>query len=372
MAKRKAPPDLSEPQLEDEDWTWWGGEPVLAMGSTEGGCPYGLSMTDYREASERDSPRAGWAVAKAVLRQALSERGVDPTDRDAIDWVNYLGQGCTYRTWRATCSWPDAGPGGEAELVVRLPIPPASADQPEKARRELELLSRLAELQPPWRLSEPVACVPVESGLAQVQHLVPGAPLEMRASRSRVRPWEVIAQVASACHNLDPARFADLFPPTATRRRHAESAIEVLLRSDLPEFQDAHAWALETLPPETPARLLHGDLLGQNLHLDVLGDGPVGVLDWSEARLGDPAYDLAVVTRGVRRPFQVDRGLQTLLEAYNAQVPEPVTAQQVHLHELCLVAGWYLADREQGRGKAHLQAHLTRLRGVLGRAASSG
>jgi len=330
-------------------------------------------MTEYRDASEIESPRAGWAIAKRVLREVLSERGVDVSDRDAvaIGWVRYLGEGCTYRTWRATCSWPEAGPSREAELVVRLPIAPAADDQPQKARRELELLRRLAELHVPWRLPQPVACVPVEAGLAQVQHLVPGVPLEMRASRSRVRPWAVISEVASACHRVDPARLADLLPGTATRRRHAESAIEVLLRSDVPELRDAHAWACENLPPETPSRLLHGDLLGHNLHLDRDEGGPVGVLDWSEARLGDPAYDLAIVTRGARRPFQSARGLQNLLEAYNDQAGEPVSARQVHLHELSLVAGWYLKDQEQGARDAHLQTRLSHLRNVLRRAESA-
>lgn len=343
----------------------------MAAGLTAGGCPYGLTMTEFREASWREAPRAGWAVAKRVLREVLSERGVDVRDREAIGWVRYLGEGCTYRTWRATCSWPEAGPSGEVELVVRLPVAPAADDQSEKARRELELLNRLADLDLPWRLPQPVACVPVEAGLAQVQHLVAGLPLEMRASRTRVRPWEVVAEVAAECHRIDPARLADLLPGSTTRRRHAESAIGVLLRSDLPELRDAHAWAAEHLPPDSPARLLHGDLLGHNLHRDVVDGEPAGVLDWSEAQLGDPAYDLAIVTRGSRRPFQSERGLQDLLEAYNDQAGEPVTARQVHLHELCLVAGWYLRDRGQGARKGHLETHLAQLRNVLRRAESA-
>lgn len=344
---------------------------MLAVGYTAGGCPYGLTMSEHREANERESPQAGWAIAKRVLREVLSARGVDASDPDAIGWVRFLGAGCTYRTWRATCSWPEAGARGEAELVVRLPIAPAAEDQPEQARRELELLTRLEALRLPWRLPKPVACVPVAAGMAQVQHLVPGVPLEMRASRSRVRPWTVIADVAAACHQVEPAPFAALLPDTGTRRRHAEAACEVLLGCDVPEFREAHAWAREHLPPATPSRLLHGDLLGQNLHLGVDAGEPVGVLDWSEARLGDPAYELAIVTRGARRPFQSERGLQDLLEAYNDRAAEPITAQQVHVHELCLAAGWYLADREQGAREPHLESRLSQLRNVLRRAESA-
>ena len=56
--------------------------------------------------------------------------------------------------------------------------------------------------------------------------------------------------------------------------------------------------------------------------------------------MGDPAYDLAIVTRGGRRPFQIDRGLDRLLEAYAACAPE-VRKEHVHLYELCLLTRWY-------------------------------
>jgi len=67
---------------------------------------------------------------------------------------------------------------------------------------------------------------------------------------------------------------------------------------------------------------------------------PLGLIDWERACLGDPAYDLAIVTRGVRKPFQIDRGLERLLEAYALQGSE-IRKEHVHLHELCLMARWY-------------------------------
>ncbi|HBL25201.1 MAG TPA: hypothetical protein DD490_00010, partial [Acidobacteria bacterium] len=87
------------------------------------------------------------------------------------------------------------------------------------------------------------------------------------------------------------------------------------------------------------AVLLHGDLLGQNILLDLQGAAP-GLIDWEYARLGDPAYDLAIVTRGARRPFQIENGFGRLLEAYSGQGRE-IRKEHVHLHELCLLAGWY-------------------------------
>src|SRR6185295_1180920 len=90
-----------------------------------------------------------------------------------------------------------------------------------------------------------------------------------------------------------------------------------------------------------PSVLLHGDLLGQNILLAM--DGPHHVIDWEYATRGDPAYDLAIVTRGVKQPFQIACGLDRLLDAYRAHSGLEVSANQVHLHELCLIAGWHHA-----------------------------
>jgi len=57
-------------------------------------------------------------------------------------------------------------------------------------------------------------------------------------------------------------------------------------------------------PPDDPSVLLHGDLLGQIL---LAMDGPHHVINWEYATRGDPAYDLAIVTRGVEQPFQIAR-----------------------------------------------------------------
>ena len=48
--------------------------------------------------------------------------------------------------------------------------------------------------------------------------------------------------------------------------------------------------------------LLHGDLLPLNLLWGRETD-ELGVVDWESARIGDPAYDLAIVTRGHAKPF---------------------------------------------------------------------
>jgi len=112
---------------------------------------------------------------------------------------------------------------------------------------------------------------------------------------------------------------------------------------------------------------LHGDLLGQNL-LFSFDNEPLGIIDWAEAQIGDAAYDLAIVTRGKRQPFQVAGGLQRILDAYNPRVQRPLTALDVHLYEICLVAGFYQADaRQYGVGSPAAENARSTLRNLLRR-----
>ena len=68
------------------------------------------------------------------------------------------------------------------------------------------------------------------------------------------------------------------------------------------EIRDAFSWILENLPERRESVLIHGDLLGQNI-LKTLEE-EIYVIDWEYAFVGNPAYDLAIVTRGVKNPFK--------------------------------------------------------------------
>jgi len=122
------------------------------------------------------------------------------------------------------------------------------------------------------------------------------------------------------------------------------------------------------LPPDDPAVFLHGDLLGQNILVDF--EGFRGVIDWEYSRIGDPAYDLAIVTRGVRRPFKREDGLERLLEAYVAAGGAEVRLTEIRVHELLMHVSWHL---ESCRGEGRHPPSETRkhLRGVIDRARKS-
>jgi len=111
------------------------------------------------------------------------------------------------------------------------------------------------------------------------------------------------------------------------------------------------------------------DLLPQDIRLDLLGDGPLGVIDWEYASLGDPAYDLAIVPRGVRRPLGDERGRERLVDAYSKRRGRRITVREAPLYELCLLARWYAeVRRSHGARSPHAQQQRTVLRGALSRA----
>lgn len=84
------------------------------------------------------------------------------------------------------------------------------------------------------------------------------------------------------------------------------------------------------------------------------------------ARRGDPAYDLAIVTRGVRRPFQIAGGMQRLLEAYARFGGRAVEADHVRVYELGMAVASYRASLHSKGGVPPADA-LARLRNLLRR-----
>jgi aminoglycoside phosphotransferase (APT) family kinase protein len=172
----------------------------------------------------------------------------------------------------------------------------------------------------------------------------------------------MVGQIAAAIHSLDVNHFPDLLPGDDTRRTHAFRWLLELEDVDAPEAEAALAWARDHLPPGDPSVFVHGDLLGQNILLDP--GHPPAVIDWEYSRRGDPAYDLAIVTRGVRRPFQVGGGMERLLEAYARHGGQTLRVNDVRVYELGLAVKWYRDSLRSPRGRPADQA-LAQLRSLL-------
>jgi aminoglycoside phosphotransferase (APT) family kinase protein len=350
---------------DDDEWVSCGGERIWRVDVTTAGFPIGCTESEIRRASLRESPAAGWARAKMILADVFEDLG-GPGTQVEVGWVRKAGSGTSREAYYARVELsPDQSRLGGTYIVLLLRRD-AGLAAAERARREHALLAHLARRALPFRVPVPVAAVDDHGCPALVQEPVPGIELDLRAGRQHaVSPWNVVGAVAAGVHAIDPVAVGLGGAGHATRRAHALAALAALDEVQDPCAAAARAWALAHLPPDTPGALLHGDLLGQNI---LLAPGePPGLIDWEYADRGDPAYDLAIVTRGHRRPFQVAGGLERLLDAYRGHGGDPaVTGAHVYLHELCLLASW-VRDAQLGRGAHPPEIERDRLRAFVRR-----
>jgi len=363
MGKRRRNDRYDEPSLPEEGWFDYGSDALLIEGYTEGGAPYGPTLSELREALEREGAEAPWARAKAILRNAFASHS--PTARVDIGRVSRLGQGLSRDVFVAEVLLsPDPG-AWSGPYAVLLPRRGADKGVDARARREAGLLHRLSSLQLPFRIPRVLGAWRDAGPLALVRSFLPGIELDLRAGRqTSVRPWEFVGELAAAVHSIDASAFMDLLPGPETRKAGALELLHVLDECEASEVQAAVTWARSHLPPEESTVFVHGDLLGQNI---LLAPGqPPGLIDWEYAGRGDPARDLAIVTRGVRRPFQIDRGMDRLLEAYARFGGRPVEADHIRFYELTMTAGWYRDALRSAGGESPNDAR-DRLRGLLRR-----
>jgi len=315
----------------------------------------------------RRSAGADWVRAKWALQQLIGGG-----THAEIGWVRSLGGGLYRRVFGADVEAVpgSALPTGSYVVLVPRDEPDADAATPE---REAALLKRLEELGLPLRFPHVAGVVSDDGQSLLVETFVPGVPLDGVPPLALVRPWEVTATVAAIVHSVGVDAVANAVEGFRTRREHAEAQVAVFDRipCDDPLVRDARSWAREHLPPPSPAVLVHGDLLGQNILLSPT-DLPFGVIDWQLATTGDPAYDLAIVTRGKKRPFRVPEGFRLLLDAYAAAGGADVSPAAVRLHEVCMATAWYADSLDPATRREPPENALGFLQGVFRRAVAQG
>lgn len=355
--RRRGDPD--EPALDGLELAELGGETIHVVDWTEAGFPVGPTLAELRHDLEREQRGEGWARAKRLLRVALESARVGVRE---IGRVTRIGDGLSRDVYGASVEHAD---GSEQAYAVLLPRRDADAELSERTLREVRLVAALRGRSFPFGLPAVVGAVREGRHFALVRHFVPGVPLDLRAGRQpSVRPWEIVGEIAAAIHAVRGAELEGAVIGLATRRAHAIDELRVLEGLAPGEMKDALAWAREHLPPEDPSVLVHGDLLGQNILLSF--EGPHHVIDWEYARRGDPAYDLAIVTRGAKQPFQMAGGLTRLLEAYERHGGRGVAPEHVRIHELCLIGHAY-REALAGRGVQPPSFELQRMGSLLRR-----
>lgn len=310
------------------------------------------------------TPGSSWSDAKNALEhtfRALSP----PTTKIHLGRLTALGRGLTRRQFAATVELTPDRAGLSDTYVVGLPVETDASLEGRLAAEEA-VLDLLAQHAVPFRVPRPVRAPVLRLTTATIRTFVPGVELALRAGRQPgVCPWQIVGELAAAVHQVPLGSLHGRVPTFTGREDFALHQVTSLDRGrHHPDVARAIAWVASREPPRGAPTLIHGDLLGQNILL-APGDAPA-LIDWEYCAIGDPAYDLAVVTRGVKRPFQIDRGMERLLEAYRSNGGAHVAASDVHFYELCLAAGW-VCDELASKDNAAIEHASQPLRSLLRR-----
>ncbi len=321
--------------------------------------------------------------------RAIAESGLNASNKFAVaveidgklDWIEGGMYHDNYRFWIHGEGLPKASKNQSLLLRLSSQKDPlrSKAQAAQYLQREAHTLQALKAAGFDFDAPEFICMAgPDAAGpLALIETWVWGMSLEYyKNSIYRNRTIPTIAEVAAAVHRLPPGLFNHL-PACGDSRAHILNTLGRLSPELFTRFRAARTardWILARLPDNRPATVLHGDLLPQNI---ICGEDDsvwkVTVIDWEFAEIGDPAYDLAIVTRGDRKLLGIDNGLKHLLEAYRkAAAGIDLTLADVRIHELLLFMNWLWSaseDRRRGKIEGHGPDHYTqRLESLLRRA----
>lgn len=255
------------------------------------------------------------------------------------------------------------------QLVVRLPRERCGDDQPERARRAIAVQRILDGEEVPFRVPRPLGTAETEHGLAVVETRVAGRELGEVAVDKGLEAARITATVAAACHRIDISRVREELDGPDSCRDHARRALRVFDADPAPEiFERARRWCGERLPGEQSVCLLHGDLLAQNILVETTAGNPdVSVVDWEQIGVGDPAFELAAITRGHTTVYGTGETARRLLKLYNRCAPQPIAMRRVEFWEPIVVAKrWRRLVQRRGAEDARTDELLQRIRRLLG------
>ncbi|MBV1850549.1 phosphotransferase family protein [Catellatospora tritici] len=190
------------------------------------------------------------------------------------------------------------------ELIVRFGKEPDPVRRAALADREARLLTAVAEVSP-LPVPIPAFAAPEQGCLAYVK--LPGVPLSGMSTHWRQAHGTAIAAVLGGLldvlHASPLDRWAGLVdtddqPPAQWLLEAAETYRTVAGWIPAAHRRAAEAF-LGTAPPSGGHRLVfsHNDLGIEHVLVDPVGCAVTGVIDWSDAAIVDPAYDLGLLCR---------------------------------------------------------------------------
>jgi aminoglycoside phosphotransferase (APT) family kinase protein/8-oxo-dGTP pyrophosphatase MutT (NUDIX family) len=270
--------------------------------------------------------------------ERLLERLLDPDVEFMPDTLELFGDWLHARAAEKRHpeqGWDSIATVVEGRWIDRVPRFPDSAAQ---LTNETRLLPRLAPLLP---LTVPVPLLLDESPLRVRHVLVPGAPapVDTLAPEDGRRLGEFLR----CLHDVPVNVYVETgIPHEVTARAELLATLERMLHRVLPLLPERlHTQGgelLRRIALRTPVTLIHGDLGPEHV---LSQDGLItGVIDWSDARMGDPALDLAWALYGTPEPFA-----EAVATAYDVTADELSRALDWHR-----LGPWYEVLWGQGPG----------------------
>jgi aminoglycoside phosphotransferase (APT) family kinase protein len=244
----------------------------------------------------------------------------------------------------------------EVRLVLRLPRISRGDSRSRIARRlarlEREMRTLAAIEACGAEFDAPLFVCPVLGGHGQVlgmlQTFVSGRPLVGKNRDPSIAASSIdgLAASAAAVHRLPVEKFTHL-RNLSQRGKWIERLLDSLpkeLEAAFPEAAEARArvveWASQPAASRQHACVVHGDLRAANVLSVASSKSKLAIVDWELARIGEPAVDLAAISRANRHIGGDEAGFQRLLSSYRQARGRPVTTADVHMHELVLLLAW--------------------------------
>ena len=308
-----------------------------------------------------------WAKVRSAFNFILQCSHHESLDYK-IDWITKIGEGLSKKAYRADVTIFRNEGKQYTSFAVSQVLFDADPDAGSRMIKEQFILDSIGKKIAHFSVPEPAGMIWYEGKLISATSFIAGLPVELRAARSPIEhPWEVVGTVAAEIHKIAIHNLPQCLDRYPTRQDQAIAGAKNFKKYDVSEIQDALKWINENLPPKGGSVLVHGDLLGQNI-LRTLSE-ELFVIDWEYARVGDPAYDLAIVTRGSKKPFQVSGGLDRLIDSYLSSGGQELSKKDVHVYELLLSLGWYEQSLDRGGGGHSSDYYLDLMRNLLRRVA---
>ncbi len=317
--------------------------------------------------SRRYRQRIDWYWIKNIITESLNQSGIFAGRANVAGKIERMESGIYHDNYCFRIEGEGVTPEwSEKALVLRLSTRKnndrTNAEAVQYVRREVQTLRAVKASGFKYQTPEVVCmvCDEGEGAAGFIETRVWGAPLTFfKKSIYEDNLLPCISQVAAAVHQLQPKLFRhlDAYPDSRIHVLKLLGGLSSEVFAQYPAAYRAREWILSRLPEKRPSVVLHGDLLPQNLICgDFKGEWRTSVVDWEFAEIGDPAYDLAIVTRGDKKVEGKKNGLKILLNAYIDAGGVEISMADVRIHELLLVIKW-LWDSEETRRQGRHYGH---------------